>query len=86
MYFHVCETQRTRMHVTDITATPNGQQMAVVTCDWFIGYLGTNVSDILIEMQTFSFKKMYLKMSSVKSRAIFVGLNMLTSPDKTKST
>ena len=33
MYFHVCETQSTRMHVTDSTATPNGHQMAVVTWD-----------------------------------------------------
>ena len=33
MYFHVCETQRTRMHVTDTTATRNGHQMAVVTWD-----------------------------------------------------
>ena len=33
MYFHVCETQRTHMHVTDTTATPNGHQMAVVTWD-----------------------------------------------------
>ena len=33
VYFHVCETQRTRMHVTDTTATPNGHQMAVVTWD-----------------------------------------------------
>ena len=31
VYFHVCETQHTRMHVTDTTATPNGHQMAVVT-------------------------------------------------------
>ena len=28
-----CETQRTRMHVTDTTATPNGHQMIVVTWD-----------------------------------------------------
>ena len=33
MYLHVCETQHTRMLVTDTTATPNGHQMAVVTCD-----------------------------------------------------
>ena len=33
VYFHVCETQRTPMHVTDTTATPNGHQMAVVTWD-----------------------------------------------------
>ena len=31
--FHVCETQRTRMHVTDTTATSDGHQMAVVTWD-----------------------------------------------------
>ena len=31
-----------------------------------IGPLGTNFSEILIEIQTFSFKKMHLKMSSVK--------------------
>ena len=33
VYFHVCETQRTRTHMTDTTATPNGHQMAVVTWD-----------------------------------------------------
>ena len=33
VYFHVCETQCTRMHVTDTAATPNGHQMAVVTWD-----------------------------------------------------
>ena len=33
VYFHVCETHRTRMHVTDTTATLNGHQMAVVTWD-----------------------------------------------------
>ena len=33
VYFHVCEIQRTRMHVTDITATPYGHQMAVATWD-----------------------------------------------------
>ena len=33
MYFHVWETQRTRMHATGIAATPNGHQMAVVVCN-----------------------------------------------------
>ena len=33
LYFHVCETQRTHMHVTDTTATLNGHQVAVVTWD-----------------------------------------------------
>ena len=31
-----------------------------------IGPLGTNLSEILIEIQTFSFKKMHLKVSSGK--------------------
>ena len=42
-----------------------------------IGPLGTNVSDILIGIQTFSFKKMHLKMSSVKCRPFCFGLNVL---------
>ena len=32
VYFHVCETQRTCMHVTDTTVTLNGHQMTVVMC------------------------------------------------------
>ena len=43
-----------------------------------IGPLGTNFSDILIRIQTFSFKKMLLKMSSAKWRPICLGLNVLT--------
>ena len=31
--FHVCETQRPRMHATDTAATPNGHEMTVVTWD-----------------------------------------------------
>ena len=43
-----------------------------------IGPLGTNVSEILIEILTFSFKKMRLKVSSGKWRPFFLGLNELT--------
>ena len=39
--------------------------------------LGTNFSEILIGIQTFSFKKMYLKMSSAKWRPFCLGLNVL---------
>ena len=42
-----------------------------------IGPLGTNFSEILIGIQTFSFKKMHLKMSSVKWRPFCLGLNVL---------
>ena len=39
--------------------------------------LGTNFSEILIGIQTFSFKKMHLKMSSAKWRPSCLGLNVL---------
>ena len=42
-----------------------------------IGPLGTNFSEILIEIQTFSFKKMHFKMSSAKWRLFGLGLNVL---------
>ena len=41
--------------------------------------LGTNFSDILIEIHAFSFKKMHLKMSSGKWRPFCLGLNVLSS-------
>ena len=40
-----------------------------------IGPLGTNFNDISIGIQTFSFKKMQLKMSSAKWRPFCLGLN-----------
>ena len=42
-----------------------------------IGPLGTNFSEILIENHIFSFKKMRLKLSSVKWRPFCLGLNVL---------
>ena len=39
---------------------------------------GTNFSDILIEIHTFSFTQMHLKMSSGKWRTFYLGLNVLT--------
>ena len=38
-----------------------------------IGPLGTNFNEILIEIPTFSFKKMHFKMSSGKLRQFFLG-------------
>ena len=43
-----------------------------------IGPLGTNLSEILIEIDAFSFKKIHLKMSSGKWRPFCLGLNVLT--------
>ena len=42
-----------------------------------IGPLGTNFNEILIEIYTFSFKKINLKMSSGKCRPFCLGLNVL---------
>ena len=42
-----------------------------------IGPLGTNFSEILIEILTFSFKKMRLKVSSEKRRPFCLGLNVI---------
>ena len=42
-----------------------------------IGALGTNVSEILIKIDTFSLKKMHLKMTSGKGRPSCLGLNVL---------
>ena len=44
-----------------------------------IGPLGTNFIEISIGIQTFSFKKMHLKMSSAKWRPFCLGLNVLNS-------
>ena len=43
-----------------------------------IGPLGRNFSEILIEIQTFSLKKIRLKMSSAKCCSFRLGLNVLT--------
>ena len=47
--------------------------------------LGTNLSDILIGIQTFSFMKTHLKMSSVKWRPFCLGVNVLIESVKTTS-
>ena len=43
-----------------------------------IGLLGTRFSGILIGIQTFSFKKMHLNMSSAKWRPFCLGLSVIT--------
>ena len=45
-----------------------------------IGPLGTNFSEILIAIETFSFTKMHLEMSSGKCRPFCLGLNVLNAP------
>ena len=57
-----------------------GQRQAIIYPNagiLLIGLLGTNFSEILIEILTFSFKKMRLKVLSAKWRPFCLGLNVL---------
>ena len=57
-----------------------GQRQAIIWTNAGIlltGPLGTNFSEILIEIQTFSLKKIRLKMSSAKRCSFHLGLNVL---------
>ena len=66
---HICVGKLTSI-ASDNGLSP-GRRQAII---WniagivLIGPLGTNFSEILIEIQTFSFKKMHLKMSSARWR------------------
>ena len=69
-----------------ITASDNGlspgrRQVVIWTNAeiLLIGLLGTKFSEILIEIDTFSLKKIRLKVSSGKWRPFCLGLNVLTS-------
>ena len=64
---------------SDNSLSPGRCQAIIWTNDGIllIGTLGTNFSEILSEIHTFSFKKMYLKTSSAKWRPFCLGLNVL---------
>ena len=60
---------------------PPGRRQAIIWTNagiLLIRTSGTNVSEILSEIHTFSFKKVHLKMSSGKWWPICLGLNVLT--------
>ena len=60
---------------------PSGRRQAIIWTNagiLLIRPLGTNFSEILIATETFSFKKMHLKISSTKWRPFCLGLNVLT--------
>ena len=62
---HICASNPTRIN-SDNGLSP-GRRQAIIwinTAVLLIGPLATNISEILIEIHTFSFKKMHLKMSS----------------------
>ena len=75
---HICVSELTIIG-TDNGLSP-GRRQAII---WnnagllLIEPLGTNFSEISIEIQTFSIKKMHLNMSSAKWRPFCLGLNVL---------
>ena len=75
---HICVSKQTIIG-SDNGSSP-GRRQAIIWTDagiLLIGPLGTNFNEILIEIHTFSFKKMHLKMSSAKWRPFCLGLNVL---------
>ena len=81
---HICLSRLT------ITGSDNGlspgRHQAIIWTNagtLLIGPLGTNFSENSIEILTFSFTKMRLKVSSAKWRPFCLGLNVLTSRSHT---
>ena len=64
---HICVSKFINIH------SDNGRRQAIIWASagiLLIGSLGTNFSEMVIEIYIFSFKKMHLKMLSVKVAAI----------------
>ena len=76
---HICVGKLTNIG-SDNGLSPGRRQAIVWTNDGLLlfGPLGTNFSEILIEILTFSFKKRRLIVSSAKRRPFCFGLNALT--------
>ena len=75
---HICVGKLTTIG-SDNGLSP-GRRQAIIWTNagiLLIWPLGTNFNEILIGIQTFSFKKMHLKMSSAKCRPFCLSLNVL---------
>ena len=75
---HICVSKLTIIG-SDNGLSP-GRRQAIIRTNagmLLIGTLGTNFSEIWIEIHAFSFKKMHLKMSSGKWRPFCLSLNVL---------
>ena len=75
---HICVSNITII-ASDNGLSP-GRRQAIIwinACILLIGPLGTNFSEILVEILTFSFMKMRLKVSSAKWSPFCLGLNVL---------
>ena len=75
---HLCVSKLTTIG-SDNGLSPDRRQAIICTNAGLllIGSLGTNFSEILIEIIAFSLKKMRLKVSSAKRRPFCLGLNVL---------
>ena len=75
---HICVSKLTIIG-SDNGLSPERRQAIIWTNAGIllIGPLGTNFDEILIEIQTFSLKKICLKMSSAKCCSFRLGLNVL---------
>ena len=75
---HICVGKLTIIG-SDNGLSPGRRQVIIwiIAGILLIGPLGTNFSEILIEIRPFSFKKMHLKMSPGKWRPFCLGLNVL---------
>ena len=76
---HICVSKLTIIG-SDNGLSPDRRQAIIWTNAGIllIGPVGTNFSEILIEILTFSFKKLRLKVSSAKRRPFCLGLNVLS--------
>ena len=79
---HICVSKLTIIG-SDYGLLPGRHQAIILTNAGIllIWPLGTKFNEILIGIQTFSFKKMHLKMASAKWRPFCLGLNILTHWD-----
>ena len=81
---HICISNLTIMSSND--GLLSGRRQVIIQTNagiLLIGLLGTNFSENLIEIITFSVKKMCLKVSSAKRLPFCLCLNVLTHCDKT---
>ena len=77
---HICISKLSLTIIGSNNGLSPGRCWAIILTNagiLLIGPLGTNFNDILIEIHTFSFKKMYFKMSSAKWWPFCLGLNVL---------
>ena len=80
---HICVSKQSVI-ASDNGLSP-GRRQAIIGTNariLLIPTLGTNFSEILSEILTFSLKKMCLKVSSAKWRPFCLGLNVLNFCDK----